>query len=144
MDMDAISGFVKDGVGIIVHTRDFNITAERVALVYRIPKEAVTVVRESEMQELSENMEYISHSPSDITHIGSLSSFVSGIFSCYRLRSAIKTAMVLELICLIIGCGMAVVTAVLGSLLTIGIPTILLFQLVWTAILVAVVALHRY
>ena len=140
----AISDFVRDGVGIIIHTHDFNLSAERVAMVYRIPVESVTVVREGEMQELSEQMEYVSHAPSAITHIGSLTSFVSGIFSCYRLRSALRFSRILEFVCLILGGVVALVLAVMGSLYSVGVETVLLFQLVWAALLTIVVMTYRY
>ncbi len=141
---DAISGFVRDGVNIVVHTRDFNITAEKIAMVYRIPKELITVVRESEMRELGESMEYVAHSPSSITHIGSLTSFVNGVFACMRLRSSAKIASIIELVCLIFGGVVAVALAAMGTLSTLSVFAVLLFQLVWLVILCTVEAVYRY
>ena len=140
----ALHSFEREGVSILVHTRDFNLTPEKIATVYHIPRRMISVVRESDMEELSSRTEYVGHTTSSLTHIGSLTSFVKGIIACYNVRSAAKLAETVEIACIVLGAVLAVVLAFAGSLTTVGVLSALMFQIICTLLLVIVLVVRKY
>lgn len=141
---EALRGFVREGICILMHTRDFNVTAERIAKTYKVPQTMVNIVRESDAEELTQKTEYVSHAPSALTHIGTLTSLVKGVTASYAVRSAAKTSSTIELIGLILGMLLAIALTVVGSLLSLGMLPVLLFQLIWCGLLCIMVSLYRY
>ena len=135
---------VKEGINILVHTRDFNLTDERIARLYKIPKTMVAVIRESDVAELTKRTEYVRRAPSILTNIGPLTSFVKGISACYNVNSAVKMAYAVQFIGLLIGMILAVVVTLLGSMLAIGMLSALLFQAIWWVIIFVVVSVQTY
>jgi hypothetical protein len=142
--LEATRGFVREGINMIIHTRDFNITAQRVAKYYRIPETMITVVREDDIEELSRYTEFSRHAPSSLTHMGSLISYVKGIVACYNLRSAAKTSSAVALIGVILGMMLGVGLSLVGSMFSIGVLSVLLFQTIWCVILYIIVSVHKY
>lgn len=141
---EALQAFEREGVSIIVHTRDFNITPEKISRVYKIPRKMISVVNEGDMAELAKKTEYVGHAPSALTHIGSLTSFVKGIIACYNVRSAVRLTTSIEFACMILGAVAAVALALFGLVGTIGVMPILFFQSVCSMVLILVAAAHKY
>ncbi len=140
----ALHSFEREGVSILVHTRDFNLTPDKISSVYHIPRRMISVVREGDIAALTEKTEYVSHAPSSLTHIGSLTSFVKGIIACYNVRSSAKLAYTVELASIVLGAAVAVALALTGALATIGVLSALMYQVICTLLLIIVVAAHRY
>lgn len=141
---EALQEFEQNDMHILIHTRDFNITAARIARLYRIPESMVTVVRDEDAAELTRRTEYTPHAPSSLTHLGSLTSFIAGVSASHNLRHAARLTSTVEMIGLIIGLLVAVALTLLGSIFTVGALPILLFQLVWCLIVVCIALFHRY
>ncbi|MEG0913851.1 MAG: hypothetical protein RSG53_09635 [Oscillospiraceae bacterium] len=140
----ALKSFEREGVSILVHTRDFNITPEKITRLYHIPQNMVSVVHEGDIADLTKKTEYVGHSPSALTHIGSLTSFVKGIIACYNVRSSVKMSTAIELACMILGTVVAVVLSLMGLITTIGVVSVLLFQVICCLLMSIVVSAHRY
>ncbi len=138
-----LKAFEREGICLLVRTRDFNITAEKISKTYQIPRSIVSVVEEHDMEELSKKTAYVSHTPSLFTHIGSLSSYVGGILSCYKLQGALKLTTTIELAAMIIGALLALLLTVFSSV-AINMFTVLLFQLIWLLITFFVAVSRRY
>ncbi len=141
---NALKSFEREGVDILVHTRDFNITADKISKLYRIPSSMVAIVDQDDIAELSRKTEYVGRAPSALTHIGSLSSFVRGIIACYNVRSSVKLATTIELACMVLGAIAAIVLSVMGLITTIGVVSVLFFQIVCCLFMTVAVAVHRY
>lgn len=140
----ALRGFEREGVSVLVRTRDFNVTSERIANMYHIPRSMVAVVPESDIKDLQKMTEYVGRTRSGLTHIGTISSFVGGILACYNVKGALKMATAIELACMLVGATLALALTVWGSLLTAGITPALGFQLVWLLVSSFLVSLRRY
>lgn len=140
----ALHSFEREGVSILVHTRDFNLTPEKISTVYHIPRRMISVVRESDMEELSARTEYVGHTTSSLTHIGSLTSFVKGIIACYNVRSAAGLSETVEIACMVLGAIVAALLAFTGTLSSVGVLCALMFQLICTLLLVTVLVVRKY
>ncbi len=140
----ALRSFEREGVCILVHTRDFNITPAKIARLYNIPETMVAVVREEDIAELTNRTGYTARAASALTHIGSLSSYVRGIIACYNLRSCAKLASAIELACMILGALSAAALCATGVIATFSVISVLFFQLLCCLLMTIVVTLHRY
>lgn len=140
----ALHGFEREGVSILVHTKDFNLSSEKIAKIYRIPQRMISIVKETDITALSEKTNYVSHAPSSLTHIGSLTSFVKGIIACYNVRSAVKLSSTIGLATMLLGIVLAAVLAVSGMLTSVGVLSALMFQIICTVLTTIVMSVHRY
>lgn len=141
---EALAEFEREDLNILIHTRDFNITAERIARLYKIPVGMVSLIRQDEAAEITQRTEYASHTPSAMTHIGSLTSFIKGYAACNSVQSAVRLSSLILFIGVLIGMVFAVALTLLGSLYSLGMLPVLLFQAVWCLLLVIVVMARRY
>ncbi|MCL2539758.1 MAG: hypothetical protein FWE66_05410, partial [Oscillospiraceae bacterium] len=139
----AMRGFDREGIGVLVRTRDFNITAEKISRIYKVPRAMISIVEDHDMEELAKKTAYTNRTPSLFTHIGSLSSYVGGILSCYRLQGTLKLTTTIELAAMIIGGLLALLLTVFDTL-TFDVFSVLLFQLLWLVITVAATILRKY
>ena len=132
---------VKNDISIIVRTRDFIISPEKISRMYEIPQSMVTMVRDSSMQELARMTEYTIHSPSSLTHVGSVGAFLRGQIGCNDLISGAETSSVVGLAGMAVGTVLAAVLALVGGLDTVSILSVAMFQIIWSIIHLIVIAI---
>ena len=137
-----LQDLVKNNVNIIVRTRDFIISADKIARMYDIPRSLVSIVRESAMPELAKKTDYTRTSSSSLTHGGSVSALLKGIIGSHRLLANVSFGSILELVCIILGALIAVILTLTGSISSTSTFTVLIFQLAW-AVLAFVLLLFR-
>jgi len=135
---------VKQNINIIVRTRDFIISAEKIARMYDIPRSMVTVVREGGMQELAKKTEYTQHSASSLTHIGTASSLLQGTVGSYRMLAAAGHSALVALCAMLLGLVIAVVLSLVGALTEVSLVSLAAFQLAWLLIHIFTVWLRKY
>ncbi|MBR4827234.1 MAG: hypothetical protein IKZ75_00150 [Oscillospiraceae bacterium] len=136
-----LDGLVKNDISIIVRTRDFIISPEKISRMYEIPQSMVTMVRDSSMQELARMTEYTIHSPSSLTHVGSVGAFLRGQIGCNDLISGAETSSVVGLAGMAVGTVLAAVLALVGGLDTVSILSVAMFQVIWSIIHLIVIAI---
>ena len=137
-----LQDLVKNNVNIIVRTRDFIISADKIARMYDIPRSLVTIVRESAMPELAKKTDYTRTSSSSLTHGGSVSALLKGIIGSHRLLTNVNFASTIEVVCIALGALIALILTFTGTLATTSTFTVLLFQLAW-ALLIFILLLFR-
>ncbi len=131
---DALKEIEAAGLNIIVHTRDFNISSDKISKLFGIPKKMVAVVREDDVPELSKRTAFVEKTSSSLTHMGTLTSFVNGIIASGKLDGTLRIAMTLELVGMIAGAVLAVALVLFSTITATTAFAALLFQLVWLAI----------
>gem|GEM_PF-1601623 len=134
---------VQNDISIIVRTRDFIISPEKISRMYDIPQSMVTMVRDSSMQELARMTEYTRHCPSALTHVGSVGAFLGGMIGCNNLLTNAAISAVIGLAGMLVGIVLSAVLAVIGGLDTVKLTSVLLFQAVWMLIHLLVVAFRK-
>ncbi len=139
-----VHGLEKEGVSLLVRTRDFNITPEKVSRNYGIPRAMVSVIREVDLFDLSRFTEYAPHTTSSITFTGKLINYFKGIKGCYNVRNAIKITGILELSSMLVGITIALAMSIWGAVFSIGSLSALLFQLAWLAAMLGYSFIRRY
>lgn len=134
----------KCGVGILVRTSDPNITEGMVEQYFHLPHNLVKVINPvaGEMfRALAE--EKPTEAPCGILHNGRMPSFLRAMLSAFVLEEKCRLSQIL----LYIGVGLSVLLLAVLSFFTqltqAGVPEILLFELLWAAIVVGVPQLKK-
>lgn len=130
--MDELDKLVDNGMSLIVETSDPNITAEKIRDAYDFPIEQIQIMSakvNSAYQELTEEREKAS---SQIGFMGSSKTMIRAICDCITIKSAIAKSVIIQMASLIIGYGIIAVFALVGDLSLITAVHIMLYQLLWT------------
>ncbi|MBP0968782.1 MAG: hypothetical protein J5744_01410 [Oscillospiraceae bacterium] len=131
---ELLKGLVKNDISIIVRTRDFIISPEKISRMYDVPQSMITMVRDSSMQELAKKTEYTRHCPSCLTHVGSVGAFLGGMIGCNDLLGKTGLSSIMGLVGMVIGILLAAVLALFGGLDTVKVTSVALYQVIWSVI----------
>ena len=140
---DTVEELRHGGISLLVKSSDFNITSDLVAECYGIDSSCVKVLSDSEVAALAPALSYLPESDGVMTHIGSFSSFIGGLRAAIA-AGAEHAASVVQasavILALVLGLLLSVTTG-LGSLSALA---VLLYQLAWLILAVAVALTRHY
>ena len=141
---DTVEELRRGGISLLVKSSDFNINSELVAECYGIDASYVKVLSDSEAAALAPSLSYLPESDGVMTHIGSFSSFIGGLRAAIAAAGAEHAASVVQaaavILALLLGLLLSVTTG-LGSLSALA---VLLYQLAWLILAVAVALTRHY
>ena len=141
---DTVEELRHGGISLLVKSSDFNITSDLVAECYGIDSSCVKVLSDSEVAALAPALSYLPESDGVMTHIGSFSSFIGGLRAAIAAAGAEHAASVVQasavILALVLGLLLSVTTG-LGSLSALA---VLLYQLAWLILAVAVALTRHY
>lgn len=141
---DTVEELRRGGISLLVKSSDFNISSELVAECYGIDASYVKVLADSEAAALAPSLSYLPESDGVMTHIGSFSSFIGGLRAAIAAAGAEHAASVVQasavILALLLGLLLSVTTG-LGSLSALA---VLLYQLAWLILAVAVALTRHY
>ena len=140
---ELLHGLERNNINIIVRTRDFIVSPEKISKMYDIPQSMISMVRDSSMQELAKKTEYTRHCTSSLTHVGSVGAFLGGMIGSNNLITNAGISAVIGFAGMIVGILLSAVLALMGGLDTVKLTSVLLFQIVWSVIHLAVIYLRR-
>ncbi len=140
----AVGKLDAEGIGLLVRTRDFNITREKVASVFELDESAVAVISDQDAQAVADYTSYVPHSDSVLTHIGSLPAYVRGIVGCSRLHGSLRTANLMALVAMILGCVLGLVVSVAGTVGAISVVPAVVFHMIWFLIITLATQFIKY
>lgn len=141
---DTVEELRRGGISLLVKSSDFNISSELVAECYGIDASYVKVLADSEAAALAPSLSYLPESDGVMTHIGSFSSFIGGLRAAIAAAGAEHASSVVQasavILALLLGLLLSVTTG-LGSLSALA---VLLYQLAWLILAVAVALTRHY
>lgn len=141
--MYELDKLVDNGMSLIVETSDPNITAEKIRDAYDFPIEQIQIMSakvNSTYHELTEEREKAS---SQIGFMGSAKTMIRAICNCITIKSSIAKSVIIQMASLIIGYGIIAVFALVGDLEMITAVHIILYQLLWTFLVLLVPNLKK-
>ena len=133
----------RNNINVIVRTRDFIVSPEKISKMYDIPQSMVSMVRDSSMQELAKKTEYTRHCASSLTHVGSVGAFLGGMIGSNNLITNAGISAVIGFAGMIVGILLSAVLALMGGLDTVKLTSVLLFQIIWSVIHLAAIYIRR-
>ncbi|MEG0803356.1 MAG: hypothetical protein RSF90_00220, partial [Pygmaiobacter sp.] len=132
------------GLSLLVRSTDFNVTSDLISRCYGVSKGSVKVLGESELAALTPHLEYLPESEGVMTHIGSFSSFVGGLRAALSAAAAEHTAALVEAASVVLSLVITALLTLTAGLGHLSVLAVLLYQLAWLILTVAVPLLKKY
>ncbi len=140
---DAVKRLASQDVRILVQTNDFNITAPLVAHAYEIEEGSVKVLSQVECDALETELSYKPESEGAMIHTGSCASLLGGLHAAQRFDMCEQFACVALLISCLLGALVSVAMSFYQGLSGLSIGVVVLYQLLWCAVVSAAPLLKR-
>ena len=126
-----LDALVRKGIGIVVDSDEPSITAERVALLYKMPAGTVKVLNQEESEDLAPARAYAEESECCMTHTGTFVSFAGGLEAVEYAVGAQKNVRTVSFGGSVLALLLAVLLTLAGSMAGFSLPMLILYQLLW-------------
>ncbi|MDL2324576.1 hypothetical protein LJC61_05430 [Ruminococcaceae bacterium OttesenSCG-928-A16] len=141
---ETLDGLVKSGVSLLVTSQDMNITGNLIERIYQLPPGTVKVLGERELEIMEPLTEYLPESEGVMTHIGSFASFIGGMRAAAGCAAAERMAGILQIAAVGLAGILCLLLAISGGLAGLSLLPVIIYQLAWTLMVVAVPFMRRY
>lgn len=141
---DTLDGLVRSGVSLLVTSGDMNVTGELIQQVYSLPEGVVKVMGKRELDLLEPLQSYLPESEGVMTHIGSFASFIGGMRAAAGCAAAERMSVIVQIAAAALACLLCLLLAYSGSLATLAISIVILYQVGWTVLVSALPFARRY
>lgn len=132
------------GLSLLVTSDDFNLTGERINTTYGIPTGCIKVLGAAESRQLAAHTAPRGGSEGAMAHATSFKGFIAGIRIAANAASMEKAAGILQAVSVILSALLVLVLTCTGGLGTLGLLTVLLYQLAWTVLILLLPLVKRY
>lgn len=141
---DTLEDLRHNGISLLVRSTDFSISRELIARCYDVPLSDVKVLSESELSALSPSLAYLPASEGVMTHIGTFASFIGGLQAALAAFTAERTAAIVEAASVVLGIVLTLLLTFTAGLGRLSVFAVLLYQLAWLILTVAIPLLKKY
>ncbi|MBQ8647033.1 MAG: hypothetical protein IJ484_02695, partial [Oscillospiraceae bacterium] len=134
----------KSGLSLLVRTDDFSLTGELIERAYRLRRGTVKVLTDLETEQLASATGYLPESEGCMVHLGSLASYVGGLYSAVSAIAAENSADLVVAASVAASAVMALVLSLSGGLAGLALPAVVLYQLAWCVPALALPLTRKY
>lgn len=127
----------QSGISVLVQSDDFNVTSKLVASTYRIPKGTIKVLSRPECDVLQAETAYRAESEGIMVHSGTCASFLGGMRAAASAASGERLARIVQAAAIFLSALFGVLLAFYAGLGSISLGTVLLYQIAWALLTVA-------
>ncbi|WP_367925621.1 hypothetical protein [uncultured Ruthenibacterium sp.] len=127
----------QSGISVLVQSDDFNVTSKLVASTYRIPKGTIKVLSRPECDVLQAETAYRAESEGIMVHSGTCASFLGGMRAAASAASGERLARIVQAAAIILSAGFGILLAFYAGLGSISLGAVLLYQMAWALLTVA-------
>ena len=120
-------------IALVVNSTDPNMNGQRIASLFDYPPELVRVMQTKQQEQYSKLSAPKDTAGAMLAYDGSLASFVRGITGLMGTKKSIATALLLQIIGVVIGIGLISFFAFTNTLEHADALRIIIYQLFWTA-----------
>jgi len=120
---------------LIIRTIDANLTAHKVWEMYGYPENLVRIMPTEQHEQYEKMTAPRSSELAEIAYTGKASAMVGGILACVSARKSILSATMVQLIQIALGYGMVALLAFLGSMDTLTVLVLGVYQLFWFVVI---------
>lgn len=138
-----LSRLTKSGISVIVQSDDFNVTSELMAATYRIGKGTVKVLSQPECDALDAETAYRATSEGVMIHDGTCASFLGGMRAASCAADGEHLARNVQAGAMIFSAVLGLVLAFFAALGGLSLGIVLLYQIAWAALTVAIPLLKK-
>ena len=138
-----LNSLTRSGISVIVQSEDFNVTSSLVASTYRIPQSTVKVLSQPECDALNAETAYRATSDGVMIHDGSCASFLGGMRAASCAAAGEHLARSVQAGAILFSALVCVVLSFYAGLAGLSLGLVILYQLAWGAITVAMPVIKR-
>lgn len=132
------------GVSVLVRSDDFSITSDLVASVYNLPEGSVKVLTEQDRNDLAPATAFLPQSEGCLTHIGTFASMVGGLQAAEGAAGGERSGSLVQAVGVGFSCALALLLTITGGLTGLALPAVILYQIAWSALVLAMPLLKKY
>ncbi len=133
---DALYYLQREGVSLIVNTTDCNVTAEKIAQVFDVDPQMIQIMPGKLHSEYAPLITPKARASSSLCHLGSFTAFARGVILAIRARKVYTLTSVLVIAAAAIGYAGCAFFTFISGLSHLNLAVLLLYQVIWSLILV--------
>lgn len=133
----------KEGIHLLVRTKDPSLTAAHIAQAYHLEPGMVTVLNREQCARLDHAAES-DEGRCCMYHLGGLASLTAGLQAAEQAQNAETSATTVQLVSVGFSVAIGLLLTWAGSIAQISVATVLMYQAAWSALSIAVCALKQH
>ena len=134
----------RSGLSLIVDCDDFNCDEALLEAAYTLPTGSVRVLDGPARKALEPATAWLPESEGNMLHLGSFASFVGGLEAAHGAAEAERKSALVLSAAVLLSCVLAVIMVLAGSIASIPLPGLVLYQAVWAALTLLFPLMQRY
>ncbi|MBS6864133.1 MAG: hypothetical protein KH196_00335 [Oscillospiraceae bacterium] len=131
------------GTSVLIRSSDFNVTSELVAATYGVPRNMVKVLTQTECDLLETETAYRPESEGVLIHSGSCASFLGGLRAALCAAQGEHMARLVQAAAIILSALLGVILAFAAGLGALSLGAVLVYQLAWCVLTLALPVLKK-
>ncbi|MEG2769945.1 MAG: hypothetical protein RR902_03925, partial [Oscillospiraceae bacterium] len=143
-----VGGVLEDlrqaGISLLVTSDDFCITNSLIENLYSLRPGTVSIMSQTDIEALTPSLAYLPKSEGVMSHLGTFSSCLGGLYAATSAKSAEKIAGILQTCGSIIGLVIIAVLTLTQGIGALSLTAVILFLMAWLLITVAIPLLKKY
>lgn len=134
----------KENVRLLVTCDDPTLTAQRINDVYRLPEGLVQVLTEEQCQLLAPAVAYAQDASCCMVHLQGFASLTGGLRAAARAQAAEQAGSTVQLVSVCISVAIALLLTYAGSIGSLSLLAVLMYQAAWSALSLALAVLKQH
>ncbi len=134
----------RENVRLLVTAQDPTLTESRIEEIYRLRPGFVKVLNEEETERLRPAVGYLPYEDGCMVHLGGFVSMVGGLRAAAGAEDAQRSGCTVQTVSAIVSIVIGLLLSVTGGMASISLPAVLLYQLAWAVLGIALAATKKY
>lgn len=134
----------RENIRLLVTADDPTLTAERIEDAYRLERGFVKVLSAEERKALEPATLYLPAAEGCMVHLGSFASFVGGLKAAAGADEGERSACAVQTVSVLFSVAVALLLCFTGGLTGVSLVALLLYQIAWSALSVAITLTKKY
>ena len=134
----------KENIRLLITAQDPTLTEKRIEEVYHLEPGFIKLLNGEEMHRLEPAVGYLPGQVGCMSHLGGFVSMAGGLRAAAGAEEAQRSSSVVQLVSTVVSVIIGLLLSVTGGLNTISLIAVLLYQLAWTVMSIAVVMTKKY
>lgn len=134
----------KENIRLLITAQDPTLTEKRIEDVYRLEPGFIKVLNGEEIRRLDPAVGYLPSQVGCMAHLDGFASMVGGLCAAAGAEEAQRSSSVVQMVSTVLSVVIGLLLSITGGLQTISLVAVLLYQLAWAVLSIAVVMTKKY
>lgn len=134
----------RENIRLLITAQDPTLTEKRIEDTYRLRPGFVKVLNTEEQQRLAPAVAYLPSQKGCMAHLGGFASMVGGLRAAAAAQDAQHSGCTIQFVSAVVSIVIGLLLSVTGGMASISLGAVLLYQLAWAALSIAIAATKKY